>query len=86
MNKLIETLIIMILIQSCGAYAHDKNACSIALDTCLDVAKEQDNYIVMLKDEVKDLEGKVDEQPSNPLLWLAVGFVVGGAGVLAIRR
>lgn len=82
--KTIETIIILFLLQSCGAYA-DVNQCGQALDDCIALNTEQSNYIIMLKREVKDLEGQAKEE-SHPVVWALVGVVLGGVGALILNR
>lgn len=84
MNKL---LIIIILV--CNIAHAATNNCDLALEACKDLVTAQDTQITHLKDAVKQLEGKV-EQDTNPLIpwwgWAIIGGVVGGFLIHEVER
>lgn len=70
-----EYVVITLIIQSCGAYAKD---CQGVVDSCKVLVTEQAEYIQVLKGQVKDLEGRVEDSDSPSLLWILAGVIIGG--------
>lgn len=63
--------------------------CDIALRACIDLSKEQDKEIDLLKSHIKDLDSRIadDESVITPVsvLYFVGGLLVGGLVVKALK-
>lgn len=88
--KLIVTLFITFsLLAQSDQYEDKLKKCDLANAMCQVVIKTQDKQITDLKAQVKGLEDKLasDDAPSliRPWMWVAIGFIAGGAVVYKLK-
>lgn len=85
-------VLVIALLLSLTAYAgppKEGPSCDLTLQGCVNLVKAEDAQILHLKQDVKELEKKLNQE-ADPLVpwwgWAALGAVAGGVGGYLLHK